>query len=100
MNEVSICPGLPLVANPLAPGVRKKIEHECVESLSESNSNRMYPDNHLEIIVHLEKKGDNNVLMAEAKKECRNNFEGMDMKEVMRPLLEILWYIRILCFDV
>ena len=92
--------GLPLVANRLAPGVRKKREHECVESLSESDSNRMYPDNHLEMIFNLEKKGNNNVLMAEAKKECRNNFEGMDMKEAMRPLLEILWYIRILCFDV
>ena len=45
----------------------------------------MYPDNHLEMIFHLEKKGDNNVLIAEAKKECRNNFEGMDMKEVMTP---------------
>ena len=100
MNEVSICPGLPLVANPLTPEVRKKREHECVESLSESNSNRMYPDNHLEMIFHLEKKGNNNVLIDEAKKECRNNFEGMDMKEAMRPLLEILWYIRILCFDV
>ena len=35
MNEVSICPGLPLVANPLAPGVRKKREQEYVEPLSE-----------------------------------------------------------------
>ena len=77
--------GLPLVANRLAPGVRKKREHECVESLSESISNRMYPDNHLEMIFHLEKKGGNNVLKAEAKKECTNNFEGMDMKEVMTP---------------
>ena len=104
MNEVSICPGLPLVANPLTPEVRKKREHECVESLSESNSNRMYPDNHLEMIFHLEKKGDNNVLMVEAKKEYRNNFEGMrryeKKLEVMRPFLEILWYIQILCFYV
>ena len=38
-----------------------------------------------EMIFHPAKKGDNNVLIVEAKKECRNYFEGMDMKEVMTP---------------
>ena len=38
-----------------------------------------------EMIFHPAKKGDNNVLIVEAKKECRNYFEGMDMKEVTTP---------------
>ena len=100
MKEASICPGTQPIADPVSQSRRRKRENECDSSSSESKSNCVDPDNPLEMIFHPTKKGEEYDLMAEAKKEYENNFEGMDMKEAMRPLLEILWYIRILCFDV
>ena len=100
MKEASICPGTQPISDPAAPSRRKKRENECDSSSSESKSNCVDPDNPLEMIFHPTKKGEEYDLMAEAKKEYENNFEGMDMVSSYDALFEILWYTQIPCFDV
>ena len=78
MKEASVCPKS--VDTP-----RRKRSTQCnQDTMSECNAtnstNSIDPDNPLELIFNPEKKDDRNGLIDEAKREYKENYEGMDMK--------------------
>ena len=82
-----------------AAGATKKREGDYDSSLNQSNSNRVDPDNPMEMAFYPEMKREDDDLMAEAKKEHENIFEALNMERSFDALFEILWYTSITCFD-
>ena len=80
-------------ARPAAAGATKKRQGDYDSSLIQSNSNRVDPDNPLEMFFYSEMKREDDDLMDETNKEHENSFEIVDMERIYDTLFEILWYI-------
>ena len=86
-------------ARPAAAGATKKRQGDYDSALIQSNSNRVDPDNPLEMFFYSEMKREDDDLMDETNKEHENSFEIVDMERIYDTLFEILWYIPMTCFD-